>query len=75
MAFLNTVFMNLTSEIHWKNTLNIKIRDETKLNATKSDLQIGRDKFAKYILIVLIIFYYYYAGNKVYHRPRRYENK
>lgn len=42
--------MNLTSEIHWKNTLNI-IRDEAKLNATKLDLQIGREKFAKYILI------------------------
>lgn len=44
--------MNLTSEIHWKNTLNI-IRDEAKLNATKLDLQIGREKFAKYILIFL----------------------
>lgn len=42
--------MNLTSEIHWKNTLNI-IRDEAKLNATKLDLQIGRENFAKYIFI------------------------
>lgn len=42
--------MNVTSEIHWKNTLNI-IRDEAKLNATKLDLQIGTEKFAKYILI------------------------